>query len=298
MKLYRAYGLILACERELPFAAADQAAETDVTVLDALGQAPAAPSPELYRELRRNGDSGWSLRYRNSEGGWLHFDHDAGAKILTVAGSLCWSDAVPVLAGVACAVLLSSAGTPILHGAGVALEGGAVGILGDSGQGKSTLAGALLKAGGLLLSEDLLAFTRRGSDFAVEPGYARISLLPDARHALGFEGVEGSAVQRRNGTAKCWIGAAAAAEPVAIRHIYILAPPDPAAPDGRAERLSRSAAAPALVRHLYGAPWIRPVRETDLAFCGSLAAEVPVFTLSRPASLGRAEACATMLRDG
>ena len=63
-------------------------------------------------------------------------------------------------------------------------------------------------------------------------------------------------------------------------------------------RPSRSAAAPALVRHLYGAPWIRPVRETDLAFCGSLAAEVPVFTLSRPASLARADACATMLRDG
>ena len=297
MRRYRAYGLILACERELPFAPADAGAAADVTIFDALGQAPAAPSDEVCRELRREG-KGWSLRYTNPEGGWLHFDHDAAANTLAVAGSVCWSDAVPVLAGVACAVLLSSAGTPLLHGAGLAVEGGAVGLLGDSGQGKSTLAGALLKAGGRLLSEDLLAFTRRGADFTVEPGYGRISLLPDARDALGFDKADEASVELRSGTAKCWIGAAAAAEPVAIRRLYILAPPDPAAPDGRAERLSRSAAAPAIVRHLYGVPWIRPVRETDLAFCGSLAAQVPVFTLSRPASLGRAEACATMLRDG
>lgn len=297
MRHYRAYGLILACERELPFAAADPGAAADVTILDALGQAPAEPSNAVYRELRRDGE-GWSLRYRNPEGGWLHFDHDAASKTLAVAGSVCWSEAVPVLAGVACAVLLSSAETPLLHGAGVAFDGGAIGLLGDSGQGKSTLAGALLKAGGRLLSEDLLAFTRLGPDLVVEPGYDRISLLPDARDALGLDQAGDALVQPRSGTAKCWIGAAAAAGPAALRRLYILAPPNPAAPDGRAERLARAAAAPAIVRHLYGAPWIRPVRATDLAFCGSLAAKVPVFTLSRPASLDRAQACATMLRDG
>lgn len=297
MSRYRAYGLILACERELPFASADPGAAADVTILDGLGQAPVEPSKEAYRELRRNGE-GWSLRYRDSEGGWLDFDYDSAAKTLSVAGSGSWSDAVPVLAGIACAVLLSSAGRPLLHGAGVAFEGGAIVLLGDSGQGKSTLAGALLKAGGRLLSEDLLAFTRLGEELAVEPGYDRISLLPDACDALGFAAADDLSVQPRAGTGKCWIGAAAASGPVAIRRLYILAPPDPAAPDGRAERLSRSAAAAALVRHLYGASWIRPVLETDLAFCGSLAAEVPVYALSRSESLGRAQACATMLRDG
>jgi hypothetical protein len=91
---------------------------------------------------------------------------------------------------------------------------------------------------------------------------------------------------------------AAADGPVAIRSLYVLAAPDPAAPDGGTERLPRSAASAALVRHLYGAAWIRPVGEADLALCGSLAAGVPVFTLSRPTSLGRAGACAAMLRGG
>lgn len=295
MSLYRAYGLVLACERALPFAAAAAGAAADVRILDRLGQALRAPTDRVRRELLRDG-GGWSLRYSNSEGGWLHFDHDAEAKTLAVAGSASWKEAVPVLAGVACAVLLSSAGTPLLHGAALAFDGGAVVILGDSGQGKSTLAAALLRAGGRMLSEDLLVVTRRGSAFEVEPGYSRISLLPDSYAALGLSGGGGEAPEPRSGTGKSWIEAAASAEPAAIRRLYILAAPDPAAPDGRAELLSRSAAAPALVRQLYGVPWIRPAGEADLALCGWLAARVPVFTLSRSATLSRLDACAAMVR--
>jgi hypothetical protein len=291
MKCYRAYGLTLACERELPFAAAGDGAAADVTIVDALGQAARTPSGELRRELLRDGDE-WSLRYTNPEGGWLHLDHDSRARTLTVAGSVGWSDAATVLSGVACAVLLSSAGEPLLHGAAVAHGGGAVGILGESGRGKSTLAAALLAAGGRLLSEDLLAF-RRGADFEVEPGYARLSLLPDSFEALGF--AAGTALGAREGTAKSWIDVASPDGPVPIRRLYILAPPDPAARGGATRRLSRSAAAPALVRQLYGADWIRPISRDDLAFCASLASRVPVFALTRAATLDGVGACAAML---
>ncbi len=294
MNRYRAYGLTLACERELPFAAA-RGGEADVTIVDALGQPPGTPSAEVRRELLRDGD-GWSLRYTNAEGGWLHFDHDPRAKTLTLAGSIGWSDSVPVLSGVACAVLLSSAGTPLLHGAAVEHGGEAIAILGDSGQGKSTLAAALLGAGGRLLSEDLLVFTPRGADFEVEPGYARISLLADSFEALGFGG--GAARQEREGTAKSWIDAASPDGPAPIRRVYILAPPDPAAGAGAARRLSRSAAAPALVHQLYGADWIRPISRSDLAFCASLASRVPVLALTRAATLELVPACAaTLLAD-
>jgi hypothetical protein len=292
MKRYRAYGLTFACASELPFAAAPTGAPADVTIVEALGQAAETPSGPLRRELVREGE-GWSLRYTSPEGGWLHFDHDARSKSLTVAGSVGWSDAVPVLSGVACAVLLSSAGMPLLHGAAVALDGGAIGILGESGQGKSTLAAALLGAGGRLLSEDLLAFTRRGEELEVEPGYGRISLLPDSCEALGFGG--GGALQARAGTAKSWIDAASSAGPVAIRRLYILAPPDPAERAGARRRLSRAAAAPALVRQLYGADWIRPITRSDLAFCASLASRVPIFALTRAATLDRVDDCAAML---
>lgn len=292
MNLYRAYGLTLGCERELPFAAAPDGAEADVTIVEALGRPAGAPSGGIRRELLRDGEA-WSLRYTNAEGGWLHFDHDPGARTLTLAGSIGWSESVPVLSGVACAVLLASMGRPLLHGAAVANGGGAIAILGDSGQGKSTLAAALVAAGGRLLSEDLLAFTPRGEDFEVEPGYARISLLADSFEALGFGG--GRATQEREGTAKSWIDAEPPAGPAPIRRVYILAPPDPAAAAGAARRLSRSAAGPALVHQLYGADWIRPVSRSDLAFCASLASRVPVFALTRAATLESVPACAAML---
>lgn len=290
MNRYRAYGLTLACARALPFAAARPGAAADVTIVDSLGQAAGTPCGEMRRDLLREGE-GWSLRYTNPEGGWLHFDHDPRARTLTLAGSVGWTEAVPVLSGIACAVLLSSAGTPLLHGAAVAFGGGTIGILGESGQGKSTLAAALLGAGGRLLSEDLLAVTRRGSDFDVEPGYARISLLSDSCAALGL----GEVLPARKGTAKSWIDAESSAEPVPIRRLYILAPPDPAASAGAIRRLSRSAAAPALVRQLYGGDWIRPISRSDLAFCASLASQVPVFALNRAATLDRVGDCAAML---
>ncbi|HEX8622890.1 MAG TPA: hypothetical protein VF718_13065 [Allosphingosinicella sp.] len=294
MPLYGAYGLVLDCARPLPLAAAADGAGPRVEIAVALGRPATAPVPVRQRELNRDG-ADWSLEFREPDGAWLDYVYSAGPRALTVTGSVDWDEAVPPLLGVVCAVLLASAGTPLLHGAAMAFDGEAIGILGASGQGKSTLAAGLLKGGGRLLSEDLLVISKRGEEFEVEPGYARISLLPDSHEALGYAG---GAPRPRRGTGKSWIEAAASAEPVPIRRLYILAPPDPAAPDGRARLLPRFAAAAALVRQLYGVSWIRPAGETDLALCGRLAARVPTFTLSRPVSLARVETCAAMLAGG
>src|SRR5687767_3128446 len=154
--------MILACELDLPFTPAPDSGEVDVTILVALGQPWIGAVPQVYREFRRR-EGGWRLRYRNDVGGWLHFEHDTKSAELAVSGSLAWEEAVPVLVGVACAALLSTRGTPMLHGAAVAFDGRAIAILGDSGQGKSTLAAALLRSGAQLLSEDLLVLTQKSA---------------------------------------------------------------------------------------------------------------------------------------
>lgn len=289
MRYYRAYGIVLACAHDLPLVPAEAGACADVSVTATLGAARRSPRPLPERELLRDG-ADWSLRFRDPAGHWLDYDFAAAAATLTVVGSVEWEEAVPPLLGVVCAVLLASAGRPLLHGAAVAHGGGAIAILGDSGYGKSTLAAALVGAGAKLLSEDLLAFTGHGPDFEVEPGYARISLLADSLEAVGRGG---SAA--RKATAKSWIDAPAPAGPAAIRRLYILAAPDPDAGDGATRRLSRWAAAPALVRQIYGADWIRPISRGDLAFCAELASRVPVFALTRSGTLDRVGACATML---
>lgn len=102
----------------------------------------------------RHGD-GWTLRF-------------PGRAEFRVAGDLSVvryatdprqpAAAVPVLlAGTVLAFVLSLRGTPLLHATAVAHSGRTLAIVGHSGAGKSTLAQAALKAGALLVAEDVLA---------------------------------------------------------------------------------------------------------------------------------------------
>src|SRR4029453_14013537 len=60
-------------------------------------------------------------------------------------------------------LLLPAFGLEPLHGASVALSGGAVLILGAAGAGKSTTALSLVRAGGTFLADDVCALDAKGS---------------------------------------------------------------------------------------------------------------------------------------
>lgn len=91
------------------------------------------------------------------------------------------------LLGPAMALLLHQRGRLVLHASTVALDGGAVAVLGRSGQGKSTLAAALYRGGHPLVSDDVTAVELDGGEPAVRPGYPRLKLWPEAAEALGEE---------------------------------------------------------------------------------------------------------------
>ncbi|MFP3940662.1 MAG: hypothetical protein ACLF0P_10175 [Thermoanaerobaculia bacterium] len=72
---------------------------------------------------------------------------------------------------------LEAAGVPVLHGCGVVLGGRAVGFLGRSGVGKSTLCAELVRRGCPFLSDDGLALRRdgdRGWRCAAGPPFLRL----------------------------------------------------------------------------------------------------------------------------
>lgn len=75
-------------------------------------------------------------------------------------------------------------GIEALHATAIEVNGGAVGFLGGSGQGKSTLAAALLQRGHRLLTDDLLVLGEREGAFWAHPGPARIKLFPNQAHDL------------------------------------------------------------------------------------------------------------------
>ncbi len=84
------------------------------------------------------------------------------------------------------ALWLELRGCLTLHASAVVVEGGAVGWLSHSGNGKSTLAATFVQAGYPLLTDDILPVETRGDLFSARPGYPRMRLWEnEAQHFLG-----------------------------------------------------------------------------------------------------------------
>jgi len=182
---------------------------------------------------------------------------------------------------------LIAQGLEPLHATAVVLGDGAVGFLGDCGQGKSTLGAAFVRAGHPLLTDDLLVLRADGGGFRAAAGPARLKLFPEpARRVLGPH-ARGTPMNGRGGKRVFPLGARAAREAAPLRALYVLRP-------GRAGRgvairtLSRRRAFVALTRNTFNACVLdtaRLARQFDLA--ARVAAAVPVKTLAYPRGLGR-----------
>lgn len=123
-------------------------------------------------------------------------------------------------------------GRLVLHASAVGLPGGdAIAFTGRSGCGKSTLASAFYRAGHRLLSDDcLLLEWRNGKLLALAP-YRSLRLWPDTADAL-FAGDPQHGLRvspMAHYTTKKVLSPAGqpAAEPVALRALYLLEPPGP-----------------------------------------------------------------------
>jgi hypothetical protein len=292
--LYRAYGLDIESDRALPLRRAPAGAGRDLTIVHAGRAPPERPSGPDRRDLRV-ADSGWTLRYDNREGGWMAFEYSAVDRRLRLSGSVGWEAFEGPLGSVVCAVFLRLRGATLLHGACVGWgRHRGIAILGASGHGKSTLAGALVARGAAPLTEDLLLLRQGPDGYSAEPGAPTLHLLADSWRHLAPLLPPGSACPSGDDKIRLTLGGEA--EPAPLSAVYVLEPPG-SAPEPSLERLSGPAAVGALAEHLYGTRWIRPADGGDLAFCARLALEVPVFALSRPWALDRLLATAGMVRS-
>jgi hypothetical protein len=85
--------------------------------------------------------------------------------------------------GQALSLALVNQGIEPLHATVVVIGGEAIGFLGDSAHGKSTLAASLLSAGDRLLTDDLLVIEESPRGLIAHPGPARIKLFPAIANA-------------------------------------------------------------------------------------------------------------------
>jgi hypothetical protein len=91
--------------------------------------------------------------------------------------------ALPLL-GPVFALLLHLRGTLVLHASAVDIGDGAVVFLGDKTAGKSTTAAAFVRAGGRLLTDDVLAIDMKGPQPLIRPGFPQLKLDRGAASGL------------------------------------------------------------------------------------------------------------------
>lgn len=114
-------------------------------------------------------------------------------------------------------------GVEALHGTVSVVNGEAVAFVGNCGEGKSTLAAAMLARRCPMLTDDLVVLDERDGGWMVQPGVARIKLFPSvAKKVLGRVP---RAARMNRWTSKLVLplsGSQSALRPVPLRAIYVL----------------------------------------------------------------------------
>lgn len=152
-----------------------------------------------------------------------------------------------------------------LHASAVLIDGKtACAFLGDSGQGKSTLARSE-EAGWTRIGDDILPLALGATDVQVRPHFPQLKLSPSAQYGLD------QPVQRP------------------LEQLFLLEPQDPTkTQEFSAEALSTKAASLALIRHTVAAKLFPPILlQQQLQFIAAIATQVPLTQLRYPKSLAR-----------
>jgi hypothetical protein len=198
------------------------------------------------------------------------------------------------LLGGALGLLLHQRGYLVLHASAVAIDNVAVVFLGNSGEGKSTLAFALCTEGHGIIADDIVAVDlSEPGEPRVLPAFPRLKIELEAAAALGCDItalIEFNADDERRhyealGTAP--------SHPLLLRRVYVLDESDtpeivPLAPQEAFAELIRYSYAVSLL----GAPG---ATSTHLRQCATLAAATVVDRLLRPFTLESLSAVAQVV---
>jgi hypothetical protein len=219
---YRIGGLVVSSQLDLPGAIEVPANDDNVDVTVRFEPVPEALGDGIV------GGPNWYLdgdtlllrvprlaRYLISDGLHIGVELEPGATE---------RDASAFVLGTSFGILLHQRGALVLHGAAVAKDGAAFVVCGRSGEGKSTLAAALCRAGFDVVADDICVI-----DFAadrrpvVAPDGRQLKLWRESIDKLDLAGQQGEAV--REGLEKYFMAPAAdaaATAPPRLTAIYVL----------------------------------------------------------------------------
>jgi ATP-dependent phosphoenolpyruvate carboxykinase len=93
-------------------------------------------------------------------------------------------DVLTYLFGPIFGFILRLRGFTALHASAAVINGYAVAFVGGGGAGKSTIVGALARAGHRILSDDIAVLEEASGTFRIKPSYPHIRLWPDSVNIL------------------------------------------------------------------------------------------------------------------
>ncbi|WP_143089898.1 hypothetical protein [Tropicimonas isoalkanivorans] len=179
--------------------------------------------------------------------------------------------------------ILSHERIATLHMSAVRLGGAAVAFCGRSGQGKSTLAAAMMRAGHALLTDDCLTLTPLADGVIARGLSASLRVWPQTFEAMFAEDGIVSGEAGPPGKLRVDLDGDAAAEAGPLDAIYVLQPAQDSGDEIKSLRLSPAEACGHLVRNSFGIDlWSADWKAWLIGSCAEIAARVPVFTLSYP----------------
>lgn len=295
LRAYHLYGVCVSSQWRLPYCECAQADQRAVELVEG----PALLFEEAAREAAEKPRAADWFQYTCLRDG-SHYVKWSGLFEFLVSADGCRIAGRPLthvafeafhtyLLGVVLSFSLVKQGLDPLHATAVVIDGGAVGFLGDTGYGKSSLGGAFIQAGYPLLTDDLLVVRHDDASFSAYSGPPRIKLFPEiARNLLG-EQVSG--IPMNPLTRKLIIpldSDQVHQVPVPLKALYLLPRPSARARRKRVtlRRVSRRSAFLALLKNAFNTDIIESERlRRQFLLCTRMASTVPMKLLSYPRNM-------------
>ena len=292
-RFYKAYGLTISSEVALP--------ELEPAT-------PAAPDLEIaVRKVDFPGDASQDATAFRFEPERQYLFWQAVGAFLIDGGKRIDVDPAPgvddpllafPLLGPVLALALHQRGLLILHASAIAVGGKSVIFLGDKGAGKSTTAGAMIRAGHHLMTDDVVALDLSDPGRPmILPGFPQLKLAADAAGAIRLEQAEvRPQVHPQIDKAQHRLNDGFAADAVPASRIYVLERGERAA----ISPLPSIAALPAIIKFSYITRFGRQALAGDFAAThlrqsAQLAAQVGVCRLEVPTGLERIDEAVALI---
>jgi hypothetical protein len=186
--------------------------------------------------------------------------------------------------------VLALQGRLVLHSSAVSVDGRIIAFIGDTGQGKSTLAASFHIIGFQLLTDDGLVLKDEGGNIKAIPAYSGLRLLPESVAALFKELPQRKVMASYSYKERVSLGNNDEINPVELKALFVLGDPNlgDETKSIRVSRLSQRDACMELVRNSFQLDISNHAQvKTLFAAASSVAEQLPVFSLTYPRDFSR-----------